>query len=271
MQTKGNVLITGASSGIGFELAKIFAKNSYNLFLVARKENILNELKKELEEKYSIKVKILIKDLADPSAPNEIFNEIINENIEINILVNNAGFGTYGYFYEIDLQTELNEINVNITSLTHLTKLFLREMIKRDEGKILNVASTAAFQPGPLMAVYYATKAYVLSFSEALANELRNTNIIVTTLCPGPTKTNFQKTASLDNSRQAMFANYVDPQKVAEFGYMALMNNKTIVIHGLLNRLVANSVRFIPRKIVINISRIIQEQMEHPDFIGKVK
>lgn len=262
MRIKGNVLITGASSGIGLEFAKIFAENSYNLYLVARNKDKLNELKNEFEEKYNIKVKILIKDLAIPSTPDEIYNEIINDNIQINILVNNAGFGTYGYFYETDLQSELNEINVNITSLTHLTKLFLREMIKRNEGKILNVASTAAFQPGPLMAVYYATKAYVLSFSEALANELRNTNIKITTLCPGPTKTNFQKTASLDNSRQAMFANYVDPRKVAKFGYKALMNNRTLSIYGFTNRFVANAVRFIPRKIVINISRMIQEQKE---------
>lgn len=260
MQTKGNVLITGASSGIGLELAKIFARNFFNFCLVARNQNKLIEIKNELENNFNIKVKILIYDLAIPSAPFDIFNEIKNENIEIDILVNNAGFGTYGNFYETDLQTELNEIQVNITALTHLTKLFLKEMIKRNEGKILNVASTAAFQPGPLMAVYYATKAYVVSFSEAIANELRNTNIKITTLCPGPTKTNFQKTASLDNSRQAMFANYVEPHKVAEYGYKALMNNKTLAIYGLTNRIVANAVRFIPRKIVTNIARLIQEK-----------
>jgi len=251
-------LITGASSGIGLELAKIFAKNGHNLVLVARSENVLNELKTSLEKDYGIEVIVIVKDLKYYSAPTEIYDEITRQKININILVNNAGFGTYGNFSDTDLEVELEMIQVNITALTHLTKLFLKDMVEYNSGRILNVASTAAFQPGPLMAVYYATKAYVLSFSEAIAEELRNTNIKITTLCPGPTKTNFSSSAQIKDNK--LFSGKIpDAKEVAEYAYNALVTEKRVAIHGFKNKILVNSNRFAPRKLVTKTVRKIQE------------
>ena len=190
------VLITGASSGIGYELTKLFARDRYNLVLVARSESKLQQIASELTQQFGVTVKFITKDLALSTSPIEIWQELQTEGIAIDILVNNAGFATYGLFTETELQAELNMMQLNMATLTHLTKLFLQEMFPRKTGKILNIASTAAFQPGPLMAVYYATKAYVLSFSEALANELQGTGITVTVLCPGPTASGFQTSRS---------------------------------------------------------------------------
>src|SRR5689334_5123910 len=158
-------LITGASSGIGYEFTRLFAKDGYDLVLVARSEKQLVQLAQELKERFGVSVRVIVKDLSNASAPEEVFNELQQEGITIDVLVNNAGFATYGMFTEIDLAAELQEMQLNMVTLTHLTKLFLPGMLQKRWGKILNVASTAAFQPGPLMAVYYATKAYVLSFS----------------------------------------------------------------------------------------------------------
>jgi hypothetical protein len=255
-------LITGASSGIGLEFAKIFAKEGHNLVLVARSEETLKALKTQLEEEYDVKVKVIIKDLKYYSAPQEIYDEVKNNKININILVNNAGFGTRGRFSETDLEIELEMIQVNITALTHLTKLFLKDMIENNNGRVLNVASTAAFQPGPLMAVYYATKAYVLSFSEALAEELRDTKIKVTTLCPGPTMTNFAKVA---NSSDVKLFNKNIPtgKEVAEYGYYSLINEKRVAIHGFKNKLLAQGTKFIPRKTVTRMVRKLQEDRKY--------
>ncbi len=178
MSINETVLITGASGGIGYELAKQFAMNKYNLLLVARSKDKLEKLKDELEKKYMVKVNVIVKDLAKKNAATELFNQIQKENTNIDILVNNAGVGAYGKFYNIDWQRQEEMIQLNITALTELTRLFLPGMIERKNGKILNVASTAGFQPGPLMAVYYASKAFVLSFTEAIANELSGTNIL---------------------------------------------------------------------------------------------
>lgn len=254
------VLITGASSGIGYEFAKLFAQNNYNLVLVARSQQKLIQVADELKEKFGISVKIITKDLAIPTSPEEIFTEIQQESLKIDILVNNAGFATYGLFSEIDLNTELQMLQLNVVALTHLTKLFLREMHKQKEGKILNIASTAAFQPGPLMAVYYATKAYVLSFSEAIANELSGSGITVTALCPGPTASGFQQRADMEQSKLVNNKKIMDAETVAIIGYRGLMKNQRVVVPGRKNQLLALSIRFTPRNLVTQIVRNMQSK-----------
>lgn len=192
-------LITGASSGIGLEFANLLAKDGYHVVLTARNEKRLSEIANELKAKHGVDVTVLAKDLSLTDAAEELTAEILAKGIEVDILINNAGFAAYGPFDETSWKDEKDMIQVNITALTTLTKQLLPGMIKRNRGKILNVASTAAFQPGPLMAVYYATKAYVLSFSEAIDYELSHTNVSVTALCPGATATNFEKEQALSH------------------------------------------------------------------------
>ncbi|WGS64727.1 SDR family NAD(P)-dependent oxidoreductase [Marinitoga aeolica] len=254
-------LITGASSGIGLELAKIFAKNKHNLVLIARSYDKLQRIKDDLEKKYNIKVIIIKKDLSNPNSPKELYNEIKQKNIFINILVNNAGYATFGKFYDLDIEKELNMIQLNVVTLVHLTKLFLDDMIKYNEGKILNVASTAAFQPGPLMANYYASKAYVLNFSEALNEELKDKNISVSALCPGATSTGFVKRANMEKSKLFQALKPMRPQKVAEIAYNGLMNKKQVIIPGFRNKFLAFSIRFTPRKIVPKMVMNLQKEM----------
>ncbi|OUL18461.1 SDR family oxidoreductase [Nostoc sp. 106C] len=258
-QRQKTALITGASSGIGYQLAYIFARNRYNLVLVDKKEEKLNEMADEFPQKFDIFVKIFAKDLSIPTSPEEIFRDLQKASIKVDVLVNNAGFGTYGVFAETDLTTELNMLQVNIVSLTHLTKLFLKDMVEQGYGKILNVASVAAFQPGPLMAVYFATKAYVLSFSEAIANELEGTGITVTALCPGPTATEFQQAAAMKDSKISSVSRMMDTETVAKIGYRSLMANKTVVVPGLRNKILAESVRFTPRSLVTKVVKSMHE------------
>jgi short-subunit dehydrogenase len=256
-------LITGASSGIGYELAKQFAKNHNNLVLVARNREALHKLADDLANQYAISAWTLSKDLANPTSPLEIFEELEKQSVKVDYLVNNAGFGLQGLFWELDMQSQQEIIQVNISSLTHLTRLFLPGMIQRRSGGILNVASTAAFQPGPLMAVYYASKAYVLSFTEALSNELHGTGVTATALCPGPTKTSFQKRARMGNAR--LFRRGVmDAEPVAEAGYRGLMKGKRVVIPGLSNRLLATTVKLVPRRMVLRMVRKLNESRENP-------
>jgi short-subunit dehydrogenase len=247
-------LITGASSGIGLDLAKLFAKDRSNLVLVARNEKALRDLADALTRDHGIKVRIIAKDLAIPAASDEIYAELVQEGTSIDVLVNNAGFGTHGFFVETDLPQELEEMQVNMVALTHLTKLFLQDMVKRRNGKILNVASTAGFQPGPLMAVYYATKAYVISLSEALANELNGTGVTVTCLCPGPTRTDFQRRAYMQRSRIGT-QRLMDSETVARIGYQGMRQGKTLIVPGWDNKLLAQGSRFGPRKWVTAIVR----------------
>lgn len=256
---KKYTLITGASFGIGLELAKIFASKKNNLILTARSKDNLEVIAKELKEKYNIEVEVIPKDLASPTAPNEIYEEIKRKNIFVDVLINNAGFGLYGEFKSNELQKELDMIQVNITSLTVLTKLFLPKMIENKNGKILNVASVAAFQPGPLMAIYYATKAYVLSFSEAIANELNNTGVTVSCLCPGPTITEFQNRAKLEASRLFKIVKPMTAKEVAEIGYDGLMSGVVTNVTGFRNSFATFSIRFFPRKLVTKVVRLIQE------------
>ncbi|QLE54792.1 SDR family oxidoreductase [Nostoc sp. TCL26-01] len=258
-QYKQTALITGAANGIGYELAYIFAQNGYNLVLVDRLDRKLQEIAVRFQDKFDIFVKTIVKDLSISTAPNEIFLELQQENIQVDVLVNNAGFGTYGLFNETNLKDELEMLQVNLVCLTHLTKLFLKDMVKQGAGKILNVASAAAFQPGPLMAVYFATKAYVLSFSEALANELEGTGVTVTVLCPGTTHSAFHERTGMADSKLMQGKRIMDAQTVANIGYQALMKGKTIVIPGLINKMLAKSIRFIPRNLVTKIVRSMQE------------
>jgi short-subunit dehydrogenase len=253
-------LITGASNGIGLELAKIHASKGGNLVLVARNKAKLDALKTELENLYKVKVYTIGKDLSAPNAAQEVYKETTNENIRIDYLINNAGFGDFGMFVETDWDKELQMINLNITTLTQFTKLYLKDMVLRKSGKIMNVASTAAFQSGPTMAVYYATKAYVLSFSEAVDNEVSDKGVTVTTLCPGATESGFQAAAAMEESALVKGKKLPSSKEVAEYGYQAMLNGKTVAIHGLMNWVMANSVRFTPRALVVKITRKIQDK-----------
>ena len=256
-------LITGASFGIGMEFARIFAREGYNLVLVARNADKLRQVASELEKAHGTRSLILAADLTEPGASAYVFDQTKRADIQVDVLVNNAGFGQYGMFAENDLEECLRQIQLNVTTLTHLTRLYLPAMLERAKterksGGILNVASTAAFQPGPLMAVYFATKAYVLHFSEALANELNGTGVTVTCLCPGATATEFHKRANITSMRLLKFGS-MDARTVAEDGYRALMEGKTVTISGFKNWLLAQSVRFSPRRIVTAVARKIQE------------
>src|ERR1700687_6151098 len=195
------VLITGASGGIGYELAKLFAKDHHNLVLVARNGPRLAQVADELQRQVGITVRTFALDLTEPSAPQSLFAQVQSEGVAVDILVNNAGYGRFGEFAAVPVEESLRQIQLNVTALTELTILFLGPMLERRSGKIMNVASTAGFQPGPLMGVYYATKAYVISFSEALDNELADRGITVTCLCPGATETGFAGRAGNDESR----------------------------------------------------------------------
>jgi short-subunit dehydrogenase len=253
-------LITGASSGIGYELAKLFAKDCYNLVLVARSAGKLTQFADELQREFGILAKAVPLDLTVASAPQSLFDQLQRESIAVDILVNNAGYGVLGEFANVSLEDNLEQIQLNITALTHLTKLFLGPMIERRSGKILNVASTAGFQPGPLMSVYYATKAYVISFSEALANEFDGTGVTVTCLCPGATDTGFQRRAGLENTLLFKKLRPMDAKRVARDGYRGLMAGKVIVISGFRNWLLAESVRFSPRRLVTAVSRKVLDR-----------
>ncbi len=256
--SRPTALITGASFGIGQELAGIFAREGYSLVLVARSADKLRQVASELEKVHGTRSLILASDLAAPGAAAYVHDQTTRADIVVDVLVNNAGFGQFGLFAENDLEECLQQIQLNITTLTHLTRLYLPEMVERKSGRILNVASTAAFQAGPLMAVYYATKAYVLHFSEAIANELQGTGVTVTCLCPGPTVTEFHKRANMLGARMLQFG-AMDARTVAEDGYRALMAGKPVVISGFKNWLLAQSVRFSPRRMVTAAARKLQE------------
>jgi short-subunit dehydrogenase len=255
-------LITGGSGGIGFQIARVLARKGFDLVLVSRKRDTLEASAGQLVGKFGVRVHVFAADLRRAEAPKAIFEFLQNENVPIEVLVNNAGFGLGGEFADTDVRRELDMIQVNIAALTHLTKLFLPPMIRHKSGRVLNIASTAAFQPGPLMAVYYATKAYVLSFSQALAEELRHSGVTVTALCPGATATDFAATAQVTKSRLFSAFGMADPADVAEFGVAAMMHGRRVAIPGIKNKIVAQATRFAPRDVVARISRLIQESNE---------
>lgn len=250
---KKTALITGATSGIGLEFAKLLAKKKYNLVLIARDKDGLNQLQKLLSWAYKIEVKVLSLDLSVPQSAQVVYKFLNKENIKVNILINNAGFGVYGKFVQTDWEKEQSMMQLNMLTLTHLTKLILPSMIKTHSGKILNVAATTAFQPGPLMAVYYATKAYVLSFSEALAVELKGTKITVTALCLDLTTTGFQKAAYQENAKLVKGKKLATAEEVAEFGYQAMMKGQVVAIHKFQDKVLINLERFLPRTVITQI------------------
>ena len=256
---KNTALITGASSGLGKEFAKIHASNGGDLIIVARRIQKLNTLKTELENEYGIQVKVIAKDLTLPSSPKEIYEEVTKNGIHINYLINNAGFGGHGKFYERAWEQDLAMINLNVTALTALTRLFLPDFVNRNQGKILNVSSTASFMPGPLQAVYFATKAYVTFFSNAIAEELYDTNITVTNLMPGATETEFAKTSGMDKTN--LFEKTVSAYSVAKDGYEGMLRGKLDVVSGLTfgQNLMMKSIPFTPKKVLLKQIRKMQE------------
>jgi short-subunit dehydrogenase len=252
-------LITGSSGGIGYELAVIHAGHGDDLILVARNKCRLDEVRDQLQREHGIKVFTIEKDLALPGAAAEVVDEINEQNLNVDYLVNNAGFGDIGLFAQSDWIKQERMINLNVIALAHLTRLLLPGMLERRFGKILNVASTASFQPGPSMSVYFATKAFVLSFSEAVNDEVRKVGVTVTALCPGSTESGFQS-AALGEGVKVKERKLPSAREVAEYGYRAMMRGKAVAIPGLKNSIMAASVRFIPRSIAVKAARKIQEK-----------
>ncbi len=253
-------LISGASTGIGLELARLMAAD-FDLIITARNQAKLEQIAQELQAQHGNRVHIIPADLADPKAPQALFDETMRRGLRVDALINNAGFGAYGEFKNIAWQTEGDMIQVNITALTQLTRLFLPGMLEHKHGRIMNVASTAGFQPGPLMAVYYATKAYVISFSEAIANELKGTGVTVTCLAPGATETEFAARADMEKSRLFKMGK-MKSIDVARTGYKAMISGKTLAIPGVQNWVMAEAVRFGPRKLVTAVARAVQERAD---------
>lgn len=257
---KERVLITGASGGIGLELARCFGGAGHPLVLVARDEPRLQAVAKELRERHQVEVSVVALDLAGQRAGTQLLERLRQEGHLPQILVNNAGFGHFGEFHSIPVERDLGMIQLNIAALTELTKGVLPEMLKARSGRILQVASTAAFQPGPFMAVYYATKAYVLSLSEALHEELRGTGVTVTTLCPGPTATGFQSAAKLEGSRLFKSLAVATPESVARAGFSGTIAGKRLVIPGWMNRASVLFASLAPRALVLRAVKFIQRK-----------
>lgn len=249
-------LVTGASAGIGRALAEQFARHGHDVALVARREGTLEDIAAEFERRYGITAHVLAMDLAEPDAPAELHAEIDGRGIRVDVLVNNVGIGTQGTFTEIPTERDLDQLRLNAVVPTHLTKLFGRKMVERGEGKILNVSSTAAFQPGPLMAVYYASKAYSLSLSEALTEELRDEGVTVTALCPGPVRTEFQERAEMTDTPLGS-GRMQSPEAVARAGYEGLMAGEAVVIPSPQYRLLALLTKLTPRSVARTLAKRI--------------
>ncbi|HEX6372143.1 MAG TPA: SDR family oxidoreductase [Longimicrobium sp.] len=260
-------LITGGSGGIGAELARLFARDGWDLVLVARSREGLEKVGRQLADAHGIRYHAIPADLTDPAAPQAIHDAVRALGIEVDALVNNAGFGLMGSFVETggeaptELSRELEMLQVNVVALTHLSKLFLPAMVGRGRGYLMNVASTAAFQPGPLMAVYYASKAYVLSFSEALSVELAGTGVTATALCPGATRTEFQAVANMEDSRLFAGGHVMTAAEVAEAGYNAMRAGRSSIVTGAVNRVMAAGTRFLPRRVTARLAKMAQARM----------
>ncbi|MEE9348569.1 MAG: SDR family oxidoreductase [Flavobacteriaceae bacterium] len=246
-------LITGASSGIGESTAYVYAKNGYHLILVARRLEKLNTIKKQIEDKYSVDVSVFELDLSQLNAAEKLFNKVTNANLNVDVLINNAGVGIYKKFEESTIEKEEQMLLLNVVTLTKLTKLFLPQMIKKEAGNIINIASTAAYQAVPSLAIYAATKAYVLSFSEAIAYELKDKNIVVTAICPGATQSEFGINAGFGEDA-AIFNKMPSSKDLALFIFKAMKSKKTNTIHGFKNKFLAFSNRFAPRKLTAHIA-----------------
>ncbi len=257
-EQRKTALITGASSGIGAELARQFAGDQWDVILVARREEKLRELGSELEGKHAIKSHVITCDLSKTDAPTELHARVQELGVTVDALVNNAGFGLLGRFAKLDLQRQLDMVQVNVMALTHLTALFLPEMISRKRGGVLNVGSTAGFQPGPFMAVYFASKAYVLSFSEAIAEELIGTGVTVTCLAPGPTESEFGSKSGMSSSPLFRFGGTMPTESVARAGYRAFRRGKILVVPGIPNKFGTFMVRLVPRIVARKFVKIVQ-------------
>jgi short-subunit dehydrogenase len=252
-------LVTGASGGIGEHLARLLAASGRHVVLLARSEDRLTALASELARAHRVPATVLVHDLAEPGAADRVADDLAARGIAVDILVNNAGFGVYGPFVRTDAAEEARLLQVNIIALTMLTKALLPEMVARGRGRVLNVASTAAFQPGPLMAVYYASKAYVLSLSEALSNETAGTGVTVTCLCPGPTHTGFQDRAQMRRSRLFSTMSVMPARDVAQAGLDGMLAGRAVVVPGLMNKVGVQVVRVSPRAAVRRFIRALQE------------
>lgn len=256
------VLITGASSGIGKALAHKFAAKGFNIVGIASRESRLDLAMAEIRACYGVAIVEIVKDLTDPAAPQEIHDELRQRGITVDVLVNDAGEGQGGPFDESPLERDLYLIRLNIEAVTSLTKLFLNDMLRRGEGRILNVGSVAGFQPGPLLAVYHATKAYVNSFTEALAEELKDSKVTVTLLCPGATDTNFFNTADLEDSRVHESGTLMEPAKVADAAYEATMNGERVIIPGVGNKVMVFTRRLMPLSLQAKFNKKFYEVKE---------
>jgi uncharacterized protein len=251
--TGKTALITGASVGIGRDLAELFAADGHHVILISRNEAQLQQVAADLRSKHGITATVIAKDLSIPGAPGEIFDAVQKTGTAVDFLINNAGFGSHGPFAESDIANELAMIQVNIAALTHLTRLFLPGMLARRSGRIMNLASLASFFPGPLMAVYYATKAYVLSFSEAIHTEVAGSGVTVTAVCPGPTTTEFGKRAGISVSKLFSRGVMTSPD-VARIAYHAMMRGQRTIVTGFTNKLFAFAARFVPRGMAARVT-----------------
>ena len=248
-------LITGASSGIGKETAYVFAKNNYDLVLVARRKDVLENIKTDIESRFKVKVTIIITDLSVLNSSNEVYQLIKEKNIVVDILINNAGFGVSGNFAESDIEKVTEMLLLNMITLTRLTKLFLKDMLNLNSGNIINIASTASFQPVPYMACYGATKAYVLNFTEAIAYELRKTKVKVIAICPGATESEFSKVAGVENA--LMFKSVPSSKELGQFIFDNMNSCGYAKIHGLKNRILKNLGLFTPRRLELAVTASI--------------
>tara|TARA_B100001287_G_C22660586_1_gene520127 strand:- start:510 stop:1271 length:762 start_codon:yes stop_codon:yes gene_type:complete len=246
-------VVTGGASGIGLEFVKLLISDNYKVYVVDNSQENLSKLSSILNSKY---FETILQDLSKTDSPEKLYK--ILKNKDIDVLINNAGFGTFGKFHKTDWKIEKDMINLHVLNTTHLTKLFLKDMVKKNEGKILNIASVAAFQPGPLMSLYYATKAYILHFTEAISNEVKDKNICISVLCPGQTKTNFQKNVSTKKNKIKF--NTACPIKVAKYGYESLKRNVTVSVPGFWNNFIIFLGRLLPRSTSTNLVRYIQEK-----------
>jgi short-subunit dehydrogenase len=252
-----SALITGATAGIGYAFAQIMAADGYALALVARDQPRLLERARFLENEFKVQVKVLAKDLSNPASAPEIFQQLQRDNFPVSVLVNNAAFGVFGPFAETDLEQELRMMRVNMDAVVQLTKLFLQPMLQRRAGKILNVASTASFQPGPALVLYAASKAFVYSFSCALSVELEGTGVSATVLCPGGTRTEFQKRAGMEQ-KEGLFGP-MEARRVAEIGYRAMLKGRPIVVAGWKNKLMVGVSRRSPTMWTARVARILNQ------------
>ena len=249
-------LITGGAAGLGFEFAKLAAADGFDLILIDIDSEKLNEAKEAIEKSSNQNINIISRDLCKQNVAHKIYEEIKGKNIEM--LINNAGFGVFGEFSKTDWQREENMMNLHMITSTHLTKLVIKDMLRLNKGKILNVSSLAAFQPGPLMAIYYASKSFLLSFTEAIAREIRGSGVSISVLCPGPTKTNFQSTVSENTSKNKIAVNMAGVETVASYGYKAFNKGKIVIIPGVMNKLLAFLPRLLPRNTAASIVFKIQ-------------